>query len=39
VLHVVGRGETLNAARETAYRNIEKIHFDGIRYRKDIGYE
>jgi len=39
VLHVVGKGETLRAARETAYRNIEKIHFDGIRYRKDIGYE
>ncbi len=39
VLHVVGRGGTLQAARETAYRNIEKIHFDGIRYRTDIGYE
>jgi phosphoribosylamine--glycine ligase len=39
VLHVVGRGETLQAARDTAYRNIEKIHFDGIRYRTDIGYE
>ena len=39
VLHVVGRGETLHEARETAYRNIEKIHFEGIRYRKDIGYE
>lgn len=39
VLHVVGRGDTLEAAREVAYRNIEKIHFEGIRYRRDIGKE
>jgi len=37
VLHVVGRGETLNEAREVAYKNIQKIHFEGIRYRNDIG--
>ncbi len=37
VLHVVGRGNTLGDARDAAYRNIEKIHFEGIRYRKDIG--
>ena len=39
VLHVVGRGATLKAARDVAYRNIEKIHFEGIRYRTDIGRE
>jgi len=39
VLHVVGRGITLRDAREVAYRNIEKIHFEGIRYRSDIGKE
>lgn len=39
VLHVVGRGRTLQDARSVAYRNIEKIHFEGIRYRKDIGKE
>jgi phosphoribosylamine--glycine ligase len=39
VLHVVGKGRTLSDARETAYRNIEKIRFDGIRYRRDIGRE
>lgn len=39
VLHVVGRGKTLSDARDTAYRNVEKINFDGIRYRKDIGKE
>jgi len=37
VLHVVGRGDTLDEAREVAYRNIGKIHFEGIRYRTDIG--
>ena len=39
VLHVVGRGKTLRDARDAAYRNIEKIHFEGIRYRTDIGKE
>ncbi len=39
VLHVVGKGSTLKDAREAAYRNIEKIHFDGIRYRTDVGKE
>lgn len=39
VFHVVGRGKTLQEARSVVYRNIEKIHFEGIRYRKDIGKE
>jgi phosphoribosylamine--glycine ligase len=39
VLHVVGKGKTLKDAKDVAYRNIEKIHFEGIRYRKDIGNE
>jgi phosphoribosylamine--glycine ligase len=39
VLHVVGRGKTLEEARETAYKEIEKIYFEGIRYRTDIGRE
>lgn len=37
VLHVVGKGKTLKESREVAYRNIEKIHFEGMRYRSDIG--
>lgn len=37
VLHVVGRGKTLQEAREIAYKEIEKIYFEGIRYRTDIG--
>jgi phosphoribosylamine--glycine ligase len=39
VLHVVGRGKTLQEAREIAYTNIKQIHFEGIRYRSDIGKE
>lgn len=39
VFHVVGRGRTLKEARNIAYSNIEQIHFDGIRYRTDIGKE
>jgi len=37
VLHVVGKGRTLEEARSVAYRNVDKIYFEGIRYRKDIG--
>jgi len=37
VLTVVGRGESLEAAREKAYENIRRIRFNGIRYRRDIG--
>ncbi len=37
VLHVIGRGKSLQEAREIAYKGIEKINFEGIRYRTDIG--
>lgn len=36
VLTLVAKGKTLNQARKIAYREIKKIHFDGIYYRKDI---
>jgi len=39
VLHVVGSGKTLQEARDSAYRGIEQVHFEGIRYRSDIGKE
>lgn len=39
VLHMIGKGRTLSDATDVAYRNIEKVHFEGIRYRKDIGRE
>jgi phosphoribosylamine--glycine ligase len=37
VLHLVGRGKTLEAAREMAYRETEKIEYEGKYFRKDIG--
>ena len=37
VLHVVGIGETLAEASDNAYRNVGRIHFEGMRYRTDIG--
>lgn len=36
VLGVVGRGKTIKEAREQAYGDAEKIHFDGKQYRTDI---
>jgi phosphoribosylamine--glycine ligase len=36
VLTVVARGDTLDAARQHAYRNIERLAFEGMRYRRDI---
>lgn len=38
VLCVVGRADTVKAAQQKAYSAIEKIHFDGMQYRKDIGF-
>jgi phosphoribosylamine--glycine ligase len=37
-LCVVGLGEDVEAAQETAYAAAEQIHFDDIYYRSDIGY-
>jgi phosphoribosylamine--glycine ligase len=37
VLNVVGYGETLKQAIDSAYSSVEKIHFDGAYYRTDIG--
>lgn len=39
VLSIVSRGETLAEAREKAYREMAKVHFDGMYYRSDIGKE
>ena len=38
VLTLVGRGKTLGLARDKAYENIKRIRFNGMRYRKDIGF-
>jgi phosphoribosylamine--glycine ligase len=37
VLGVTATGDSLEAALSLAYQAAEKIHFDGIHYRKDIG--
>ncbi|MDD4938900.1 MAG: phosphoribosylamine--glycine ligase [Candidatus Omnitrophica bacterium] len=37
VLGVTGLGNTIAAAIETVYRAVEKIHFEGMQYRRDIG--
>jgi len=36
ILNVVARGPSLAGARETVYAAIEKIHFDGMHFRRDI---
>lgn len=37
VLNVVGKGDTLEAARQAAYSGIRLIDFEGKTFRKDIG--
>ncbi len=37
VLGVCARGQDIESAREKAYRNAEKIRFEGMYFRKDIG--
>jgi phosphoribosylamine--glycine ligase len=37
VLTVVALGSTLQEARARVYDNIERIRFDGMHYRHDIG--
>ena len=37
VLMVVGQGATLDEARAHAYRNVERVSFSGVYYRRDIG--
>ena len=37
VLTVSARGPTLEEARDKAYRNVERMRFEGMHYRRDIG--
>ena len=39
VLGVTAWGETLEKARATAYATVEKIHFEGAQFRRDIGHK
>jgi len=37
VLGVTGRGNTIKEAINTTYQAVDKIHFEGMHYRRDIG--
>ena len=37
VLNIVCTGENIRQARDRAYNELEKIHFKGMHYRRDIG--
>jgi phosphoribosylamine--glycine ligase len=37
VLGITATGPDLESARALAYANVERIHFDGMHYRRDIG--
>ena len=37
VIAVTAHGNSIEAARSLAYREVEKIHFVGVNYRHDIG--
>ena len=37
VIAVTAHGDSIEAARKVAYREVEKIHFEGANYRHDIG--
>ncbi|MBQ8685489.1 MAG: phosphoribosylamine--glycine ligase [Clostridia bacterium] len=37
VLGVCAKGATIEEARKKAYKNVERISFEGMHYRKDIG--
>lgn len=37
VLGVAAKGADIAAARQAAYANVERIHFEGVFYRRDIG--
>ncbi len=39
VLSIVAQGESFDEAFELAYSNLKKIKFDGMHFRKDIGYQ
>jgi len=38
VLGVTGLGKTIKEAIQTTYQAVEKIKFEGMHFRRDIGY-
>ncbi|MGK0411962.1 MAG: phosphoribosylamine--glycine ligase [Polaribacter sp.] len=39
VMAITSLGSTIEEALEKSYRSIDKIHFDGMNYRRDIGFD
>lgn len=39
VMAITSFGADSNEALKTSYKNIEKVHFEGMNYRKDIGFD
>ena len=39
VMAVTSFGDTIEEALEKSYKSIDKIHFDKMNYRKDIGFD
>ncbi|SNY95035.1 phosphoribosylamine--glycine ligase [Flagellimonas pacifica] len=39
VIAITSFGSDFNEALQKSYQNIEKLHFDGIYYRKDLGFD
>jgi len=39
VLTVTSLGDDFRSALETSYKSIDKIKFDAMNYRKDIGFD
>ena len=39
VMAITSFGETIEAALKTSYTSIEKIHFDKMNFRRDIGFD
>lgn len=38
MLGVTGLGNNIKEAIDKTYRAVEKIHFEGMQYRRDIGF-
>ena len=39
VIAITSFGKNFREALQQSYQNIEKIHFDGMYYRKDLGFD
>ncbi|MEO1958314.1 MAG: phosphoribosylglycinamide synthetase C domain-containing protein, partial [Nautiliaceae bacterium] len=39
VLVCVGFGKDVKEARDEAYKIVDRVHFDGKKYRRDIAYQ